>query len=120
MGVTVRIKRIYSDPAASDGYRILVDRLWPRGMTKVDAHLDRWLKALAPTSDLRKGWNHDPQRFDQFTQLYRAELNANPHVDEFLEFLDTQSTVTLLFAAKDEQINHAVVLRDYLLEQLAQ
>lgn len=119
MGAAIRIKRIYDEPSAADGCRILVDRLWPRGMTKSDASVDRWMKSLAPSSELRKGWNHDPQRFTQFTEFYRRELDANPHVDDFLEFLESQHTVTLLFATKDERINHAVVLRDYLREQLA-
>lgn len=119
MSVHLKIKRIYAAPSADDGYRVLVDRLWPRGMTKVDAQLDRWGKSLAPSSELRKGWDHDPGRFSEFTGSYRRELDQNPHVDEFLELLDSQQTVTLLYATKDEKVNHAVVLRDYLLEQLA-
>lgn len=118
MSAILKIKRIYAAPAAEDGYRVLVDRLWPRGMTKVDAQLDQWGKSLAPSSDLRKGWNHDPERFAEFARFYRRELDQNPHVDEFLEVLDAQRTVTLLYAAKDEKVNHAVVLRDYLLEQV--
>ncbi|WP_306349496.1 DUF488 domain-containing protein [Glutamicibacter sp. MNS18] len=118
MSAILKIKRIYAAPGAEDGYRVLVDRLWPRGMTKVDAQLDQWGKSLAPSSDLRKGWNHDPERFAEFARFYRRELDQNPHVDEFLEVLDAQQTVTLLYAAKDEKVNHAVVLRDYLLDQV--
>ena len=118
MSVSVQIKRIYAPVSDTDGYRVLVDRLWPRGQTKVEAQLDRWMKSLAPSSDLRKSWDHDPERFEEFRKHYRRVLDANEQVDEFLEFLETQQRVTLLFAAKNEQINHAVVLRDYLLEQL--
>ena len=118
MGAKLRIKRIYAAPAPDDGYRVLVDRLWPRGMSRIDAQLDHWSKALAPSTELRKGWNHDPQRFDEFAEHYRQELDRNPHVDEFLEVVDRHDTVTLLFATRDEQVNHAAVLRDYLLSQL--
>jgi len=114
----LRIKRIYLEPEASDGYRVLVDRLWPRGMTKIEAQIDQWAKSLAPSTDLRKGWDHDPDHFEEFAAHYRQELGQNPRVDEFLETLAAHETVTLLFATKDEQVNHAVVLRDYLSSQL--
>lgn len=114
----LKVKRIYEAPADSDGYRVLVDRLWPRGMTKVDAHIDQWAKSLAPSSDLRKGWNHDPQHFAEFAEHYRQELDQNPRVDEFLETFAAQEKVTLLYAAKNEEANHALVLRDYLSSQL--
>ncbi len=114
----ILIKRAYAEPQESDGYRILVDRLWPRGLTKAKLKLDQWAKSIAPSSELRKSWNHDPDHFEEFAQFYRSELNQNPAVDEFLEQLDQLPTVTLVFAARDEQVNHALILRDFLLEQL--
>lgn len=115
----ILLKRAYAQPNREDGCRILVDRLWPRGQTKAKLELDQWAKSIAPSTELRKGWNHDKDRFEEFAEHYRNELNQNPAVDAFLEVLDRHPVVTLVFAAKDEQVNHAVVLRDYLLEQLA-
>lgn len=114
----ILLKRAYAEPSAADGYRVLVDRLWPRGQSKIKLQLDQWAKSIAPSTDLRKGWDHDEDRFEEFATYYRKELNQNPAVDEFLEVLDQHPVVTLVFGAKNEQINHAVVLHDYLLEQL--
>lgn len=114
----ILLKRAYTAPDPDDGYRILVDRLWPRGQAKETLKLDQWAKGVAPSSELRKAWHHDPARFDEFAEHYRQELGQNPGVDEFLEVLRAHDTVTFVFGAKDERINHAVVLRDYLLEQL--
>ncbi|MFD2757694.1 DUF488 domain-containing protein [Gulosibacter faecalis] len=111
---TIKLKRIYDDPAKADGYRVLVDRLWPRGEKKADAKLDEWLKDVAPSPDLRTWWNHDPDRLDEFAERYRAELDDNDAVDQLREIVDEHPTTTLLYAARDEKINHAVVLRDYL------
>jgi uncharacterized protein YeaO (DUF488 family) len=93
---------------------VLVDRLWPRGITRERAALDLWLKDAAPSPDLRVEWHHDPQRFDEFAARYRTELDANPAVDELLTLAHTHATVTLLFAARDPEVNHAAVLRAYL------
>jgi uncharacterized protein YeaO (DUF488 family) len=112
--VTFTIKRIYEPPAADDGYRVLVDRLWPRGVSKVAAELDEWLKDVAPTTDLRVWFNHDPGRFAEFTSRYEGELAENPAADALRARGDDQP-VTLLYGAKDPAINHAVVLRDFLL-----
>lgn len=114
----INLKRAYVTAAEQDGVRILVDRLWPRGQTKEQLKLDRWAKGIAPSTDLRKGWHHDPARFEQFAERYRQELDQNAAVDEFLELINSHPVITFVYAAKDEQINHAVVLRDYLLEQL--
>ncbi len=116
---TFRIKRVYDDPSPDDGYRVLVDRLWPRGVTHERAAADLWLKEAAPTPALRTQWHHDPKRFDEFAERYRAELDTNPAVDDLLDLAGAHPTVTLLFAAHDPAVNHAAVLRDYLDEAWA-
>jgi uncharacterized protein YeaO (DUF488 family) len=116
---TFRIKRVYDEPAPEDGFRVLVDRLWPRGLTKQRAGADLWLKDAAPSPALRVEWHHDPSRFDEFAHRYRTELDAAPAVEELLDLARTHGTVTLLFAAHEPQVNHAAVLRDYLHESLA-
>jgi len=108
-----RIKRVYEDWAADDGERVLVDRLWPRGLSRERARLDDWVKEVAPTPDLRTWFGHDAERFDEFAVRYRAELDGNDAVEE-LRTRGSHGTVTLLYAAHDPRINHAVVLRDYL------
>ncbi|MGI6217611.1 MAG: DUF488 domain-containing protein [Coriobacteriales bacterium] len=113
---TLRIKRIYDDPEPEDGTRILVDRLWPRGISKERAHLNAWMKDVAPTSELRKWWGHDPARFDAFAARYRDELAQNEQVEKLLDLVKKSDAVTLLYAARDPEINHAKVLRDYILE----
>jgi uncharacterized protein YeaO (DUF488 family) len=114
-----RTKRVYEPAAGDDGFRVLVDRLWPRGLTHERAAADLWLKDAAPSPALRTQWHHDPARFDQFAARYRAELDTNPAVDELLDLVRAHGTVTLLFAARDPQVNHAVVLRAHLEEALA-
>lgn len=110
----LRLKRIYEPADPDDGYRALVDRLWPRGVSKERAGLDAWWKELAPSPQLRTAWHHDPTRFDEFAALYRAELAEQPFVDEALAVIRSRDRVTLLFAAHDEHVNHAVVLREVL------
>lgn len=107
----VVVKRVYETPSPDDGYRMLVDRLWPRGVSKQRAELDEWAKDLAPSTELRVWFDHDPARFDEFAHRYRAELDGNPAV----EAARAHERLTLLYAARDPQVNHAVVLRDYLL-----
>lgn len=114
----IAIKRIYEEPAASDGFRVLVDRLWPRGMTKERAALDLWLKAVSPSPSLRKWFGHDPAKFTEFQARYVAELDANTAVEDLRCICAEHPDVTLLYAAKDPQVNHALVLRDYLNESL--
>jgi uncharacterized protein YeaO (DUF488 family) len=110
----LNIKRIYDEPAADDGYRVLVDRLWPRGVSKEKARLDVWLKDVAPTPELRTWFGHEPERFKEFAARYQEELRANPAVGQLREIIKRHEHVTLLYAAHDPEINHAVVLRDYL------
>ena len=112
----IAIKRIYLPPDDGDGHRVLVDRLWPRGLARSAAHLDDWLKAVAPSPDLRKWFNHDPAHWQEFQQLYRGELRDNPAVETLLEQA-AKGKVTLLYAAHDETRNHALVLLDYLLDR---
>ena len=111
------IKRIHEMPGPSDGLRILVDRLWPRGVSKVRAALDDWKKDLAPSVELRQWFDHDPARFKEFSAHYLDELRANPAVGVFLADVHGRHT-TLLYAAKDPAINHAVVLARYLNRRL--
>jgi len=114
----VQIKRIYDIPEASDGYRVLVDRLWPRGVSKEKAALDEWLKDAAPSVELRIWFGHKPDRFKKFSQRYLVELEDNKTVQYRLKQIKEQhKTVTLLYAARDSQINHAVVLQSFM-EQL--
>ena len=115
-----QIKRIYDGLSDNDGYRVLVDRVWPRGVSKERAHLDAWIKELAPSTDLRKWFAHDPTKYPEFHRRYIAELDTNPEVRSFIADLNHRAkneTVTLLYSAKDEEHNQAVVLKDYLDEQ---
>src|SRR3984893_1524669 len=110
----IRVKRIYDEPDAADGFRALVDRLWPRGISKQRAALDDWLVDLAPSTALRKWLHHDPTRWLEFARRYRAELRAQAAALQALRQRATQQRVTLLYAAHDARRNHAVVLRDVL------
>jgi uncharacterized protein YeaO (DUF488 family) len=111
----VRIKRIYDDPDGADGYRALVDRLWPRGVTKTRAALDAWLVELAPSSALRQWFMHEPGRFAEFARRYRAELRTQRRALDELRARSAKQRVTLLYGARDPRVNHAAVLRDVLL-----
>lgn len=108
------IKRAYDEPAAGDGYRVLVDRLWPRGLTKERAALDLWLKEAAPSPDLRTWFGHDPARFSEFSRRYRDELQENPAAEQLCGLLAEHRNVTLVYAAKDPEHNHALVLQHHL------
>jgi uncharacterized protein YeaO (DUF488 family) len=112
MGI-LAIKRVYDPPAPDDGFRVLVDRLWPRGLTKEKAALDLWAKDLAPSPDLRKEFNHRPERFAEFTHHYKSELSKNPAVAGFRAELK-RPKATLLYGAHDRENNHALVLREFL------
>lgn len=114
----VQIRRIYEEPSKSDGYRALIDRLWPRGVSKEKAVLDEWAKDLSPSPELRKWFNHESDRFAEFSIRYQEELTKNVAVAEFLKNTKEQSTITLLYAAKDPKVNHALVLREYLKQKL--
>lgn len=106
----VKIKRIYEPFEETDGYRILIDRLWPRGIKKDDAHIDKWLKDVAPTTALRKWFNHEPEKWQLFILKYHTEIKNSPTLDELHSDILEHKTVTLLFAAKDQQHNHALAL----------
>jgi uncharacterized protein YeaO (DUF488 family) len=111
---TFGIKRIYDPPADDDGCRVLVDRLWPRGMPKEKAAIDLWLKDVAPSAELRTEFNHRPERFADFSERYRLELDANPAVEALLGLASSHPRITLLYAARNTEANHARVLLDYL------
>jgi uncharacterized protein YeaO (DUF488 family) len=112
--VNIRIKRVYGPHSEQDGKRILVDRLWPRGLSKEKAGVDLWLKEIAPSTELRKWFAHDPARWIQFQNRYRAELEKNAESVALLKREAERGPVTLLFGAKDEEHNEAVVLRSML------
>jgi uncharacterized protein YeaO (DUF488 family) len=110
----IRIKRVYAEPSEDDGRRILVDRLWPRGLTKERARVDLWLKEVAPSTELRKWYAHDPERWPEFKRRYAAELKAQPGPLAQLRQEASKGTTTLLYGARDEERNEAVVLLDLL------
>ncbi|TAM44592.1 MAG: DUF488 domain-containing protein [Gammaproteobacteria bacterium] len=110
----IRIKRVYEPPAKADGLRILVDRLWPRGLSKQNAKIDHWFRDIAPSGRLRKWFTHDPAKWDEFRKRYARELDGDPEAVAGLRRLLSKHRATLLFAAKDTEHNNAAVLRDYL------
>src|ERR1700743_3687105 len=112
--MNVHIKRIYDDPSPDDGCRILVDRLWPRGISKEQAQLDEWLKGIAPSPELRIWFGHEPERFKEFKVQYEEELRVNPAINELQQIIKKNKTVTLLYGARDPAINHAVVLSGFI------
>ncbi|SFR44900.1 Uncharacterized conserved protein YeaO, DUF488 family [Marinobacter gudaonensis] len=115
----IRLKRAYEAPARSDGPRVLVDRIWPRGVSKDVANIDHWLKGLAPSTELRKWFGHDPQKWPEFCDRYLKELKCDEAAEDLAtlaRILDEHKRVTLVFAAKDTEHNNAVALRDYLLK----
>jgi uncharacterized protein YeaO (DUF488 family) len=111
----IRLKRAYQPAAADDGARILVDRLWPRGLKKTDAAIDRWLKDIAPSTALRQWFAHDPARWPEFRRRYAAEIRRHPDQLAELRAIARKGPVTLIFSARDELRNDAVVLRNVLL-----
>jgi uncharacterized protein YeaO (DUF488 family) len=113
----LKLKRAYDPPAAADGKRILVDRLWPRGIKKADAAIDEWMKDLAPSTALRKWFGHDPARWPEFRRRYLKELDRHSEQLDRLRALARQGPVTLVYAAHDEAHNDAVVLREFLADR---
>jgi len=113
----VKIKRIYEPRSDEDGYRILVDRLWPRGIKKEDVHIDKWMKEIAPSTELRKWFHREPEadHWQQFVKAYNAELKKSVAVEELLTDIENHQTVTLLYAAKSEEQNHALVLKQFII-----
>jgi uncharacterized protein YeaO (DUF488 family) len=112
----VQLKRVYEPAAPEDGVRVLVDRLWPRGLRKADAAIDRWMKNIAPSTQLRQWFGHDPERWPEFRRRYTRELQQQAVAVEELQELARSGPITLVFAAHDEAHNDAVVLRDALLQ----
>jgi uncharacterized protein YeaO (DUF488 family) len=111
----VKLKRAYEAPANDDGTRILIDRLWPRGVKKTDAAIDEWMKEIAPSTELRKWFSHDPRRWQEFRRRYRSEIQQHPERFDRLRTLARHGKVTLVFSARDQVHNDAVVLKDLLL-----
>lgn len=115
--MAVKIKRIYEQVSDDDGLRVLVDRIWPRGVSKEEAALDEWFKEIGPSDDLRKWFNHEDDKFEQFTKEYRQELQTGKQkasYDQLKELQKQHSDMTLLFGAKNESCNQAVVLQEML------
>ncbi len=110
----IKIKRVYEQPEETDGRRVLVDRLWPRGLTKEKAAVDVWLKEVAPSTELRKWFGHDPEKWAEFKKRYHAELRKNTETVDRLREEVSGGTVTLLFGARDQEHNEAVVLKDWI------
>ena len=112
--MTIQLKRVYQAPSKSDGTRILVDRLWPRGLSKEKARVDLWLKEVAPSTELRKWFGHDPERWPEFKARYKAELKHNTAQLALLKRAAVRGPTTLLYGAKDTEHNEAVVLQQLL------
>lgn len=117
MKLNIAIKRVYDGYDAADGYRMLVDRLWPRGIKKEAAMLNEWNKTIAPSTELRKWYQHVPEKFEAFAQKYAAELDALPQEVERLQKIARTQKLTLLFSAKDKAHSQALVLQQYLLKK---
>lgn len=110
----IQVKRIYEEAANRDGHRLLVDRVWPRGVSKEDAHLDDWNKDIAPSTELRKWFDHKEDRFPEFKKKYKKELSKQTEPLKEIASIAKEKQVTLLFGAKDENHNQAIVLKEYL------
>jgi uncharacterized protein YeaO (DUF488 family) len=111
----IKLKRVYAPPAKGDGFRILVDRLWPRGLSKESAAIDHWLKEIGPSTSLRKWFDHDPNKWRSFKEKYENELKRQDSLVRELQTLeDDRGTITLLYGAKSEEYNQAVVLKDFI------
>lgn len=113
----LKLKRAYEPPSENDGTRILIDRLWPRGVSKADAALDQWVKEIAPSTELRKWFGHDPARWHEFQHRYLDEIKQHADLVSDLRRRARQGVVTLIYSAHDEAHNDAIVLRDFLLEK---
>jgi uncharacterized protein YeaO (DUF488 family) len=118
--MTLKLKRAYEPASKTDGVRVLVDRLWPRGVSKKAARIDHWLKEIAPSAELRKWFDHDPAKWAKFRAKYFRELDANRETVDQLRELARSGPVTLVFAAKDEEHNDAVALQEYLAPERAE
>lgn len=114
MGSAIRIKRVYDDADPADGYRVLIDRLWPRGVSRERAKLDEWARELAPSDELRRWFDHDPKRFQEFASRYRSELSQRAEQLQALRQRSKSGPVTILYGARDTEHNDAVVLAELL------
>jgi uncharacterized protein YeaO (DUF488 family) len=112
--MAIRIKRVYEKPDHKDGFRILVDRLWPRGLSKAAAKIDFWPRELAPSNELRRWYGHEPGKWDEFKSRYFRELDANPGLVKDLRGHVRRGQVTFVYSSKEEKLNNAVALREYL------
>ncbi len=110
----ITLKRVYEPATRGDGFRILVERLWPRGVSKQAAHIDLWLKDVAPSPQLRTWYSHDVKKWMEFQRRYRAELKANPAVPELLNLVSEKKTVTFVYGSRDEEHNSARVLKEFV------
>jgi uncharacterized protein YeaO (DUF488 family) len=110
----IKIKRIYEEPSEDDGYRILVDRLWPRGLSKKKSKIDLWLRDIAPSNDLRKWFSHDPAKWNEFKKRYIKELENNSSLQKLIEIIKQKNSITLLYATKDKERNNATVIKEYI------
>jgi len=108
----IKIKRIYDPPSPGDGQRILVDRLWPRGMKKEEAHIDEWLKEISPSNELRKWYSHDPAKWPEFKRRYRAEISRETDLLKRIKNEGKKGTVTLLFSSRELELNNATALKE--------
>jgi len=116
----INLKRVYDNPLPEDGYRILVDRIWPRGISKETAQIDEWLKDIAPSNELRKWFNHDPHKWNEFKKRYFAELKDNKEQLEDIYSVAKKHHVTLVYSAKNKDFNNAVALKEYIEKQMKQ
>ncbi len=116
--MSIHIKRVYEPPAEEDGIRVLVDHLWPRGIKKETAAIDDWLKDIAPSTELRKWFGHDPEKWEEFKRRYFSELDKNREAVAELAQKAKTETVTLVFSAKEERFNNAIALKEYLENRL--
>lgn len=113
--LVVNVKRIYERPSKKDGFRILVDRLWPRGLKKSEARVDLWLREIAPSAELRKWFNHDPERWTEFVSDYNFQLNKKRQIaEQLIALIKEHKNVSLLYAAQNEQFNNAIALKGFL------
>lgn len=112
----ISIKRVFEPASEDDGYRILVDRLWPRGLKKEEAYIDKWLKDIAPSTSLRKWFNHEPEKWSAFEWRYKEELKSNPATDTLIKIITEHPRITFIYAAANQEHNHAIVLTDFLIE----
>lgn len=114
----IQLKRVYQEAAEEDGYRILTERLWPRGVSKERAKLHKWMKGIAPSHELRKWFNHEEEKWEEFKERYRRELFGSEAVQDLADIIHKQEKVTFVYASKDESYNSTVLLRDFMTDLL--